>query len=191
MYLKLSSTKWRPFCPGGDELKCIKHDTDLFFHCYAVGWTRRINTLRPRQHSRHFTDDTFKCIFLNENVIISIRISLKFVPEGPINNIPALVQIMAWSRPGNKSLSEAMVVSLLTHICVARPQWVNTLRLRQNGQHFTDGIFKCVFLNENIWLLINISLKFVLKGQINNIPTLVQIMAWLIRWEAIIWTNDG
>ena len=54
-----------------------------------------INTLRPRQNGRHFADDTFKRIFLNDNVKISIRISLKFVPYGPIYNIPALVQIMA------------------------------------------------------------------------------------------------
>ena len=40
-------------------------------------------------------DDTFKRIFLNENARISIKISLKFVSKGPINNIPALVQIMA------------------------------------------------------------------------------------------------
>ena len=33
----------------------------------------------------------FKCIFLNENVLIAIKISLKFVPKGQINNIPALV----------------------------------------------------------------------------------------------------
>ena len=39
-------------------------------------------------------------------------------------NIPALVQIMAWRRPGDKPLSEPMMVSLLTHICVTRPQWV-------------------------------------------------------------------
>ena len=50
-----------------------------------------INTLRPRQDGRHFPDDTFKRIFLNENVRISIKISLKFVPNGPIINIPALV----------------------------------------------------------------------------------------------------
>ena len=83
------------------------------------------NTLGPRQHGRHFTDDTFKRIFLNENLWISIKISLKFVPKCPIDNIPALLQIMAWRRPGDKPLSEAMTVSLLTHICVARPQWVN------------------------------------------------------------------
>ena len=40
------------------------------------------------------------------------------------NNIPALVQIMAWRRPGDKPLSEPIMISLLTHICVIRPQWV-------------------------------------------------------------------
>ena len=87
-------------------------------------WLLVINTLRPRKHGRHFSDYTSKCIFLNENVIISIKISLKFVPKGPINNIPVLVQIMAWRRPGNKPLSEVMMVCLLTHICVTRPQGV-------------------------------------------------------------------
>ena len=83
-----------------------------------------LNTLRPRQNGRHFPDDIFKCNFLNENVWILIKISLNFVPKGPINNISALVQIMAWRRPGDKPLSEPMMVSLLTHICVTRPQWV-------------------------------------------------------------------
>ena len=73
------------------------------------------NTLKPRQNGRRFADGTFKCIFLNENVRISIKISLKFVPKGPINNIPALIQIMAWRRPGDKPLSETVMVSLLTH----------------------------------------------------------------------------
>ena len=85
-----------------------------------------VNTLRPRQNGRHFADDIFKCIFLNENVWIPIKISVKFVPKGQINNIPALVQIMAWRRPGDKPLSEPMMVSLTTHICVTRPQWVNS-----------------------------------------------------------------
>ena len=86
-----------------------------------------VNTLRPRQNYRHFPDNIFICIFLNENVKTFIKISLKFVPKGPINNIPALVQIMAWRRSGDKSLSEPMLVSLPTHICVTRPQWVNTV----------------------------------------------------------------
>ena len=49
---------------------------------------------------------------------------LKFVPKGPINNISALVQIMAWRLPGDKPLSESMMFSLPTHICVTGPQWV-------------------------------------------------------------------
>ena len=73
------------------------------------------DTLRPRQNGRHFADDIFKCIFIKENIWISIKISLKFVPKGPINKIP-----------GDKPLSEAMFVSLLTHICVTQPQWVKS-----------------------------------------------------------------
>ena len=50
---------------------------------------RWVNSLRPRQNGRLFADDTFKRIFLNENIRISTKNSLKFVPKGPINNIPA------------------------------------------------------------------------------------------------------
>ena len=92
--------------------------------CGSVSVRELVNTLRPRQNGRLFADDTFKRIFLNENVGISIKISLKFVHKGPINNIPALVQIMAWRRPGDKPLSEPIVVRLPTHICVTRPHWV-------------------------------------------------------------------
>ena len=91
---------------------------------YVVIRRQYFNTLKPRQNGRHFADDIFKCIFLNENAWISRKISLKFVPMVQINNIPALVQIMAWRRPGDKPLSEPMMVSLLTHICFTRPQWV-------------------------------------------------------------------
>ena len=87
--------------------------------CFAT-----FKTLRPRKNGRHFADNIFKCIFLNGNVWIPIKISLKFVPQGPINNIPALVQIMAWRRPGDKPLSGPMMVRIPTHLCVTRPQWV-------------------------------------------------------------------
>ena len=83
-----------------------------------------INSLRPRQNGCYFADDISNCISLIENIWILIKISLKFVPRGPINNIPALVQIMAWRRPGDKPLSEPMMDSLLTHICIIRLQWV-------------------------------------------------------------------
>ena len=90
-------------------------------------WWPSFNTLRRRQNGRHLPDAIFKRIFLYENIWISLTISLKFIPRIPINNIPALFQIMAWRRLGDKPLSEPMVVSLLTHICVTRPRWVSTL----------------------------------------------------------------
>ena len=70
-------------------------------------------------------DAIFKWIFLNEDVWLSLKVSLKFVPKGPINNIPSLVHIMARRRPGDKPLSEPMVINLLTHICITWPQWDN------------------------------------------------------------------
>ena len=91
--------------------------------CVALGHDE-LNTLRPGPGYR-FPDDIFKYIFLNENIWISIEISLRFVLKGSINNVQALVQIMAWRRPGDKSLSEPMMISLPPHICATRPQWVN------------------------------------------------------------------
>ena len=87
-------------------------------------WHIHINTWRSRQNGRLFPDDIFICMFLNGNEWHSIKISLRFVPKVLIHNIPALVQIIAWRRPGDKPLSETMIFGLPTHICVTRPQWV-------------------------------------------------------------------
>ena len=120
----------------------LGHDTNC--------WNRGFNTLRPRQNGHHFADDIFKSIFLNENVLISIKISLKFIPKGPINNIPALVQIMAWRRPGDKPLSEPMMVRLLTHICVTRPQWVKRLHIGVLPQAEMDVLPRVYIVLRNI-----------------------------------------
>ena len=104
----------------------ITHLVIKYDDCRQIN-RRWINTLRPRQNGRHFADDIFKWIFLNDNVWIAINISLKFTPRGPINNIPTLVQVMAWRRPGDKPLSEPMMVRLPTHISVTRPQWVTSM----------------------------------------------------------------
>ena len=108
---------------------CISLDSPLCwsFNQWCQSVTGAINSLRPRQNDRLFADDTFKRILLNEIIRISTKNSLKFIPKGLINNIPALALIMAWCRPGDKPLSEPMLVRSLTHICVTRPQWVNTL----------------------------------------------------------------
>ena len=61
-------------------------------HMRATCWLAgTVNTSLPGQNGRHFADDIFKHIFLNENVRISIKISQEFVPKGPIENKSALV----------------------------------------------------------------------------------------------------
>ena len=132
------------------------HPEDVYFS---------FNTLRPRQNGCHLADNIFKCIILNENVWIRIKISLRLVPKGPINNIPALVQIMAWYLRGDKPLSEPMMVSLLMHICVPLPQWVNSLWhssaiwQQWSGSTLVQIMACCLmasshYLNQ-CWLLIN------------------------------------
>ena len=79
----------------------------------SFGWY--LNSLRPRQNDRHFTDGIFKFLLMNENIWISPKILLKFVPMVSMSNIPVLIQIMAWRRPGDKPLCESIVFSLLKH----------------------------------------------------------------------------
>ena len=54
-------------------------------------------------------DNIFKWIFVNENGRILIQISRKFVPRSPVDNNPALVQVMTWRQTGNKPLPEPMM----------------------------------------------------------------------------------
>ena len=85
----MTSAKYRPFCVGLNVLTNWRWDKMA-----TILQTMLLNTL------------------VNENIKIPIKISLNFVPDGSINNIPALVQIMVWRHPGNKPLSEPMMVSL-------------------------------------------------------------------------------
>ena len=134
-YSEKSWVIWRAVQTARPPVRAIKcaagrqapHTTDACAEVAAEVVTTEIThchitTLRPRQNGRHFPYDVFKCIFLN--VHISVKIFPKFLPKGPLNNIPALVQIIDWHRPGDKPLSEPMMVSLLTHICVTRLQWI-------------------------------------------------------------------
>ena len=50
---------------------CVIHDPRFaYFHIEA------------EIDGRHFPDGIFKCIFLKENMLISIKILLEFVPKG-------------------------------------------------------------------------------------------------------------
>ena len=121
MYLMRASSLFHSNCVLQSR-SSVHLRKSIIIHFGVVGKWGKLAAMYPYSH---FPDDIFKSIFFNENVQILIKISLTFVPKAPINNIPALVQIMAWRRPGDKPLSEPMMVSLLTHIRVTRPQWFN------------------------------------------------------------------
>ena len=129
-----------------------------------------------------------------ENVWIFIEISLRFVPKGPINNIPALVQIMAWHRSGDKPSSEPMMVSLLMHICVTRPQWVNSMAFGNEYQNLSDVIFKLIIKTHQITPqktvieLDDILLKSLWPRNGSGVADLDILL--LVLHQAIIWTND-
>ena len=122
-------------------------------------------TLRPWQNGRNFADDIFKCVFVNENVWFPIKISLKFVLKGLINE---------YSIIGSDN-GLALPVSLLAHICVTRPQWVQP---EQNNRHF-----QTMFCN------VCLKLKFVFYLD----QTLVRGFTWvqfLINWFSLWhWLN--
>ena len=79
--------------------------------CKSTQTHNEAETKWPSFHRRHFQSH-----FLKSNYCILIQISLKFVYKGPINNNPALVQMMAWCWTGDKPSSEAMM-ALVTDAC--------------------------------------------------------------------------
>ena len=129
-----------------------------------------------------------KRIFLNEDVWISIQILFNFVPKGLNNNIPALVQIMAWCRPDDKPLYEPMMVSLLTH------QWVNAdpgfhvsllaVTSESMGTVFRDGTslkwpavygFSREWFELALWVCCNVHVK------VGNAQTLLTNYNWFFN----------
>ena len=102
------------------------------------------------------------------------------ISRSRISFVPSCTAIIAAVAPGEENHGKSNKLKLLTH-------WGTN----KNGHHFPDDIFKCLFLNENVWISIKISLNFVPKGSINNIPALDEIIAWPHWRQATIWTIDG
>ena len=100
---------------------CFRSLCHPFSHCLRESLVQ-LNTLRPRQDGRHFPDEIFSNAFFEWKCMNFDQDFTEVCSKGPINIITALVQIMAWRRPGYKPLSEPMMVSLLTLICVTQPQ---------------------------------------------------------------------
>ena len=80
-----------------------------FYNGTSLAANTYINSSPPGQNGNHFAGDILRWIFAHERFYIFINISLKFVPKGLIHNNPALVQIMAWRRIGDKPLAETML----------------------------------------------------------------------------------
>ena len=107
----------------------IQRHSRLFIHFIFPHVHKRIYILT--HWDRDKATAILLAIFSNEFFIelwISLKISLTFVPKVRFNNVVALVQIMAWRRPGDKPLSDPMMVRLLRHVCVTRPEWVKHRR---------------------------------------------------------------
>ena len=104
---------------AGDLRRHLTHYcvTVMWHFCFSVYWMLSVllllgilnhafNSSPSGQNGHHFADDDFKCILVKEKFCTWTTISLKFVPKGTIDNIPAFVKVMAWCRTGNKPLSE-------------------------------------------------------------------------------------
>ena len=91
----------------------------------SFNYTYHFNSSPTGQIVRHFADNIFRCIFMNEKFCILIRISLKFLPKRPIDNKSALVLVMAWRRTCDKPLAEPNAD--IVHWCIypALGGWVN------------------------------------------------------------------
>ena len=161
-------------------------------HLQLSKWTKHLNSLQIHKNHGMNLPASYqhtvkqKCSHFDEIVVVSctkchqngnfghsqwlkcyqndISISVQYSPlsYGLINSILHIAHLL------NKSQQCTSPISHNASFC------------NRNGRHFADAIFKYIFLNENVWTPIKISLKFVLKGSINNIPATVQIMAWCL-----------
>ena len=132
----------------------------------------------------------FKLISMINIWSIFCEIAIRWMPQHLTDHFSTLVQVMAWCRQATSHyLGQCWPRSMLPY-CVTRPQWVKTDNVTttkqstnkkslftqcinssppgQNGRRFADDIFNCILVNENIRILIKISLRFVPKGPIDN-----------------------
>ena len=91
----------------------------------------------PRQNGCHCADNIFKWVFLNENGRILIQISLKFIPRSPIDNKPALVEVMAWCQVGDKPSRQPMMTQFTDiYAALGGDELINSLDLWKCSYNF-------------------------------------------------------
>ena len=118
---------------------------------------------------------------------------------GRINNIPALVQIMAWRRSGDKPLFEPMMVTLLMHICVTQPQWVDKLTKAQSQVQLglqpncsnTCQVWTWYSTDKQLFYIIQNREKFMIWGNwfSNPFPELIQTITTTISLNWCNWAS--
>ena len=142
MHLKMSSGKRRPFCFGLNALSKCPQMNVTGLHWWLTHW--------GRDKMDAFSQTTFWNVFSWMKMFeFGLKFHWKLISKGPINNILALVQIMAWRRSGDKPLYEPMLVRLRTYICVARPQWVKSTSLQVMAWHHQEPMLTQVSVT--IW----------------------------------------
>ena len=142
-----------------------------------------LHSTLPVQNGRHSADGFFKCLSVNEKAWILNNISLKFVPKGLINNISALVQILAWHRLGDKPLSEPM----LTQFTDACMRWVKEIPISINSSDADhDVVWKGKVTYQSLVMTrINNTMWLYKAGCGPGFCLLVEL--YLITWHNILW----
>ena len=135
------------------------------------------NSLVPGKFEWNFRYLILQIISVVDGWGISFELALRWMSLDLTDDKSTLVQVMAWCHQATSHCLNQCWPRFPTPYGVTRPQWVNTLRPRQNSPHLAYDIFKHSFMNEKFWIFIQISLKFVPIGPVNNKPTLVHIMA--------------
>ena len=158
-------------------------------NCWHINTSRKncwyINSLVPGKFEWNFRYLIFQIISVIDGWGISCELALRRMSLDLTDDKSTLVQVLAWCRQATSHYLSQCWPRSMSPYGFTRPQWVNTsrkncwhnntLRLRQNGDHFAEDIFKCIILNI-VWISIFISLNFVIFIYIKS--ALVQIMAW-------------
>ena len=141
-----SKVWWNKTIPSSSYIECEAHggwETTWnhpslciwYIYQYSAGVhcnvKYHLNSSPPGQNGRHFPNNILKCIFMNGKFCMMIQISLKFVPNSPFNNIPALVQIMAWHWSGNKIWTNADPVHWRMYTAQGGDEWIHMKLWRQ------------------------------------------------------------
>ena len=151
----------------------MMHSTILY---YIASWYK-LNSSPPRQNGHHLAGYIFRCIFVNEQFWILIKISFKFISKGLIDNNQALVQIMAWHQMGDKPLSEPMLTQFKSNSFI--------YKFKYQSQHITlQKIQLCFWTEEqhNCFHYIDLDIECSSLSSPNHDVSSLATYIWHYQW---------